>query len=328
MLRLHGPLLALAALSMFGCRPQTLAVRLVPPPQPFAALVILPVEVSAPIDAADQERRGQDLLAALAQQAEWRVLGPRAFRLTDELAPDFLHGTDLVLRGRELGFDARQLLFARLRVALHEAHARAAASGPAGAAARSSYDGEVIVTLTLLDADGVDRGEITVREHNDPFAEHADWDDLPAARRAIVRAVEALVGACPGCVAARPALPFAVFVNPAVLLDARDDEGGSLRQTLAAVDALERDRLLWRTMQYLQPAISLEEARRLAAVPPGACVGETPPPGLEAGDCIIAAEGVTVDGPHALAWVLGRAEQVALTVIDTVGSSRIVLYPP
>jgi hypothetical protein len=66
----------------------------------------------------------------------------------------------------------------------------------------------------------------------------------------------------------------------------------------------------------------------LAEIPPAACIGHLAPAELERGDCIIAAEDQPIVGPHALAWALARDTQVALTIIDTVGSSRIVLMTP
>jgi hypothetical protein len=81
-------------------------------------------------------------------------------------------------------------------------------------------------------------------------------------------------------------------------------------------------------MQYLRPELTVSDAKRLAQIPPSACIGSPAPEGLESGDCIIAVEGRTIWGPHALAWALAGDREVALTIIDTVGTSRIVLLEP
>jgi len=324
----RGALAALTLASLLGCPAKTLEVKIVPPKAAVAAIAVLPVEIGYIADPAEQVRRTHDVLTDVWANTTWRVLHPRQFRVINEGGSQFLTDTDLMIRGKDLGFDAREVAVLRARVSVREAQVAAVVSGGDKDEVGRDYQGHVDATLQLLSATGAVIADIKVVQEIDPFAERADWDKLPAARLALERGLAALREGCPTCFATGPRPSFDVFTNPAAVLNARTEDGSSLRQEIDASEGPEGDARLWNAMQYFRPDISLEEAKRLATVPPSACLGASPPHGLESGDCIIAAEGQTIWDPHALAWALARGGEVALTIIDTVGTSRIVLLAP
>ena len=317
--------LILILICVAGCPAKTLEVRLIPPASTFDVVAVMPVEIAYAAAPGESKRRTHDVLSALWRQTTWRVLSPQQFRILDAQSPDLLTASDLILRGRDLGFDARRAIVLKTRVAMAEATGRAETSdGGVG----HDYQGRIDVHVTLLGMASQVLGEVHVIEQNDPFAERPEYDELPTVSAALERALNALLEACPSCIATIPRPDIDVFPNPASVLLERDDAGRSLRQILDATSGPERDVMLWQAMQYFRHDITLSQAKRLADVPPGACFGAKPVKGLEPGDCVIAAEGIGIDGPHALGWILSRGEQVALTIVDNVGTSRIVLVDP
>jgi len=184
------------------------------------------------------------------------------------------------------------------------------------------YRGYADAALTLTSSDGRTLVEADSSVEIDPFAERPDYDDAPWLLTALTHAVTGLVSTSSDFVDAVPRPGFELFANPAILLGAPGRDGMTQREVIAAKDPLEAERLLWVTLQSLRPTLEPEEARRLATLPPAACVGSAPPPPLAAGDCVIEVSGAPITGPHELGRALARGQPLAVTVVDARGERR------
>ena len=310
-----GLLLAAAA-----CR-ATKPIVTSPPPQPFAALVVAPMELTFVGEPFEAALRTEDVLATLWTASRFPVLTPGEVTLRQGRT-DVLHGSDVVLRAAALGVDPRRVALLTGRAALNEGKAQAVTSG-AGRGASSIYQGEVVVSLALFDAEGRLVGEVSERRDLDPFAEHPSADPRPELRDAIQTATRALAEACEDCFAQAPRPLLALRTNPAVILTR-----AGARAALVAKPELERDQEMLPVMYYFDPELPLREAQRLfTAVQSGFCLLGNAPPALHAGDCVSAADGVPLDGPHPLARALARSGTVKLTVFAAGASeAHEVLY--
>lgn len=318
---------ALGVLGLASCSASESRVEISPPPALLHAVAVMPLELAYDSEPFEAQRRTGDILAALWHRSGWTVLTPDEFAVRDPTTGDLLHGTDLVFRGRDLGLDPRRFAVLRSRASLREARGEATVAGEAGVAVGRDFASRAVVTLELVAMDSSPIADVEVIRDIEPFADRPDYDRLPVVRDAIGAAVDALVEACSGFVVSRPRPALPVFTNPAALLEARDARGRSLSQMIDARDPLERDQLLWRTMQYARPTLDLPEAQRLARTPLAACVGSQPPGPLAEGDCIVAVDDDPIDGVHALGRALATAGRHTLTVVTAAGQQRLVRWP-
>ncbi|MEE8408693.1 MAG: hypothetical protein V3T05_03730 [Myxococcota bacterium] len=319
---------ALAAISIVCCSTPGARVVLESPVKALQAIVVSELEIGYDADAFESAKRTHDVLDALWRESSWHVITPREFRFLDPKSENFLHGTDLVIRARALGLDPRKLSMLTGIVSIREARGQATVTGGAGIAVGRDYQATVVVSLELLTMEGTPLVQVEHQRVIDPFAERPDYDDRPEIRAGIRRAVRELIKGCGHCFVATPRPAFVAYTNPVLLLDLPHAKGGTLRQQIAAAGPLERDQLLWRTMQYVWPDLDLPDAQRLSKAPPGACIAGEPQAGLRLGDCIIAIDGEPVDGVHSLGRALTGKSSPTLTVIGAEGRQRSVSYSP
>lgn len=277
------------------------------PVAPLDALVVATMDLAYPPSPYEAALRTEDVLTVLWEESAWAVLTGADVRLRGEPGASLLSGSDLVVRAHELGVDPHRVALLRARATLVEA----------GGQPDDTADNEVRLILALSDAEGRLLTEVTDRAVLDPFAEHPASDRRPEVRAAIVRATERLVSACAGCFRPVGRLPYAVRANPAAVL-AREGASGSPPHR----DEMDRFADVFAAVHYFDPELPVAEAERLLAIGTGACLLEDGPNGLVAGDCVVAADGRPVDGPHALARALSHPG-VRLDVVPAGATERV-----
>lgn len=319
---LRGLVVACVALGAYDCTPSA-RLTLAPPDNRITAVAVEPLRLDYAQEPYAPAQRTHQLLQLLWDESAWLVLGPHQFR---ELQPNRppLRGTNLVVVANQRDVDPHTVAVLSGRLSLREARSQAQLSGPGGRRSGHGYQGEVLAALTLQDINGAVIAESRTTEPIDPFAEADTVDPLPAATRALQRAARTLVEATGAFIEARRGADLPAATNPGVLLHAKSAQGATLARAVERAGPLRADQLLWSTLRFLEPEMSIGRAQALARAPEqalGWCFRERYWD-LPAGTCVFRVDGTPVYGVHALGWLLRRSGPVTLDVVLPSGESR------
>lgn len=290
-------------------------------------VAVAPVEIRYEGEVFERELRTEELSNELWSSSGWLILAPAEFSVFDPRLNDPLRQTDVALQISKLGLPARGFGALRTIISLREAEGGATVLGRGTRSSGASYEGEVVVRISLVGPDGTPIASVEVIQSIDPFADRPDENLRPEITEALASAVHVLVDQCEGSVREGSTEGREVRLRPTPALLLGSVETSTLPHSSSAI-AREADReiLAWRLLRQLEPGISLDEAQRLAKLPPTVCVlGDRAPEPLLPGDCVLASGRDRILSPHALRRLRTiRKPPIELTVLGRTGERRIV----
>ena len=299
-------------------------------------LVVYPVGFDHEVSPAETYRKTLDLLAGLGEGRGPALIAPWEYDLRNPRTNELSTASKALLRARQLGYAPETVGLLRVRVLRQVQRGSATIVSSTGQrrGQRAAEDLRYTIVGELWRYFPMQElRELRCTVRHDPFAEHPDWDPVPALRAGVRAVGREVRGILPGDPQASAALALTTADSARPLLDLRGAAGGTLAEEVAAAGLLMGELKLWRIFQYLEPGISSAQARRLAELPPGvgvraplAAVSSGP---LRVGDLITGVDGAPVRHTHELqrAW-RGRRGRPLKVEVRRAGKRHELLLPP
>lgn len=288
--------------------------------KPVDIVAVAPVEIRYQGDLLEREKRTEDVLHVLWADSGWAALTHHEFTVYDPRLTEPMRNTDVLLRMKAFQLGTGGFATLRTSISAREAAGSATVQGMKGKA--QSYQGELVVTMALLAANGATIVEVEDVVPFDPFLERPDWDSRPEARAALVEAARALIAQCSSCVKEQARVDIDAYPTPAVFLSAPD-------ATPSLGGEVERDLVIWHLLQYFDPEITLESSRAIAKLPRGFIVTRAGSV-FERGDCVLSVGSEPAPSPHVMRRnraLRGPEVPLALSILPEKGAARTALAP-
>ena len=298
------------------------------PKTPFKAVAVFPAKIKYDKQSiAEEIHRSADVLSALWKHSHWLSIAPSQFRVIDEQEKSALHGTDIIRAMKKLKLKRHEMAYLRTTLSSREKTGSARIKGKLGVKIGKEYDIKIIATLELYTLDGELVAESEAIVTHDPFGEYEDYDQKPAAREAVSKALISLVEKCDICFEEAFRAEYATVESPAMIMHANTIDNESFIQELAKTDPLERDFRLLLAMQYFLPSLTLAQSKMLSKSPAGFCFQEEAKEPFKPFECITHINNKEIGSIHELSQARPDLHELKLKAITRDGKTRTIILP-